>query len=110
METRGFVIGGMKGTWQNPAVSLAWPQLDSHAMSDELQGVGALIIELRLEEPRFHHLDKKALDPCVAHGPDAERQRVARIDNTVFLHLSDRIGKLTVADVGIVALDESIGR
>src|SRR5208337_5480549 len=91
-------------------MSLARPQLESNTIAYELQSVGALIIEVGLEKPRIDHLGKKTSDPNIAHGADAKRQGIARIDNAIFLHLGNGVCKLLIADIGIVAFDEIIGR
>src|ERR1700731_4111826 len=100
----------MEGACQPPAASLARPQLDPNAFANELQGIGAFIIELRLEKPRFHHLDKKALDPYDSHGADVERQGIVPIANARFLHLGSRISMLCGGGVGIVPFYESVPR
>src|SRR5271165_5524197 len=75
------------------------PQIEPDALVDELQGIGLLVVEPRLDDARLDHLVVERLDPLVGHRAHAELQRVAGIDQAVFLDLGDRKGDLLIRHV-----------
>src|SRR5512145_925583 len=84
-------------------------QVEADAFVDELQRVRFAIVERSVVQLRFDHFVEEALLALVGHRADAERERITRIDDAIFLHLGDREGDLRVVHFGVVALDEVVG-
>src|SRR5215472_13998314 len=69
------------------------PQIDAHSLVHKLQRVGLIKRNRRLDQARAHHFVEKILHARVGHGADAERGRIAGIDDPVLLHFRNRIGQ-----------------
>src|SRR5262245_29430681 len=88
--------------------SVLWPQVRADTFVDELQSVGALVVEARLHNPCTHHLVEKAFPVRIAHGPDPELHRVAGINDAMLFHLVDRIGQQTIGHFRILNFDKFV--
>ena len=86
---------------RSPALPLR-PQIEPDLLVDELQRVGFTVIEAGLDHARAHHLVEEVPHVRIGHGADAERERVAGIDDAVFLHLGDRVGEKLVAHLRVL--------
>src|ERR1700722_7158540 len=62
-------------------------QIQSDFLVHELRGVGLTVVEIGFGDTGTHHLVKEILHARVGHGADAERLRIAGIDDAVFSHL-----------------------
>src|SRR5262245_1386966 len=73
--------------------SVLRPQIETDRLVDEAQRVGLAEIDVALDDAGAHHLVEEARHMRIRHGADAVPQRVAGIDDAVFLHLGDGIGE-----------------
>src|SRR6185437_9414457 len=84
------------------------PQLDTDALIDELQRVGALNVEAGLDHAGTHHLVEEAFHASIGHGADTELDRVAGIDDAEFLHPGDGKLQQRVGHFRILFLDQLV--
>src|SRR4029077_15996429 len=92
------------------AALLLRPRGEPDLLVDEFQRVGFSEVEIRFDDAGAHHLVEEILHARVGHGADAERERIARIDDAVLLHLGDRIGDEVVGHLRVLALEDRVGR